>query len=51
MREMLEEAGFAESHVYFEEEDEDGEDTGEWSRRTVSPSAPCWIAYMVAVKK
>ena len=51
VREMLAEAGFAESYVYFEEEDEDGEDTGEWNRRTVSPSAPCWIAYVVAVKK
>lgn len=51
VREMLEEAGFKESHVYLEVEDEDGEDTGDWARTTEAPSHPCWIAYIVAVKK
>jgi hypothetical protein len=50
VREMLEEAGFSESHVYWEEEDEDGEDTGIWNRETVVPSNPSWICYIVALK-
>ena len=50
VREMLAEAGFAESHVYFELEDEDGEDTGEWARKTDTDSNPCWLAYIVAIK-
>lgn len=50
VREMLSEAGFAESHVYWETEDEDGEDTGEWERGENAPSNPSWISYIVAVK-
>lgn len=50
VREMLQEAGFAESHVYWETEDEDGEDTGEWERGEQAPSNPSWICYIVAVK-
>ncbi len=50
IREMLSEAGFSESHLYWEEEDEDGEDTGIWNRETVVPSNPSWICYIVAVK-
>lgn len=51
VREMLAEAGFRETHVYLEQEDENGEDTGEWARTETVASAPCWIAYIVAVKK
>ena len=50
VREMLAEAGFSESHVYWEIEDEDGEDTGEWERRDEAPSTPSWISYVVAIK-
>lgn len=50
VREMLEEAGFSESHVYWEVEDEDGEDTGEWERGEDAPSHSSWLAYIVAVK-
>ena len=50
MREMLAEAGFSESHVYWETEDEDGEDTGEWARSEEAPCNPSWICYVVAVK-
>lgn len=50
VREMLAEAGFSESHVYLEEEDEDGEDTGIWERREETPSIPCWVGYIVAIK-
>ncbi len=48
--ELLGEAGFCESHVYWEEVDEDGEDTDRWSRKTIAASQPSWIAYIVAIK-
>ncbi|MEM6691430.1 MAG: class I SAM-dependent methyltransferase, partial [Planctomycetota bacterium] len=48
--EMLAEAGFSESHIYWEHElDEDGEET-EWRRATSATSDPAWICYIVAVK-
>lgn len=50
VREMLAEAGFQESHVYWELEDEDGEDTGIWERNEAATSHPSWISYIVGVK-
>ena len=50
VREMLEEAGFSKSLVYWETEDEDGEDTGEWEANEEAPSHPSWICYIVGVK-
>ncbi|MEL7487487.1 MAG: class I SAM-dependent methyltransferase [Pseudomonadota bacterium] len=50
IREMLEEAGFSKSIVYWEQEDEDGEDTGEWAPGENAPSYPSWICYLVAVR-
>jgi len=50
VRELLSEAGFSESHVYWELEDEDGKDTEQWERCEKGESAPCWIAYIVAIK-
>ena len=50
VREMLSEAGFSKSHVYWELEDDDGEDTGVWERGESAPSNPSWLAYIVAVK-
>lgn len=50
VREMLQEAGFKESHVYFEIEDEDGEDTGEWKRTEEAPNNPTWLCYIVGLK-
>ena len=50
VREMLAEAGFSKSHIYWEIEDEDGEDTGEWERQETAPSHGCWICYIVAEK-
>lgn len=51
--EMLAEAGFSASHVYWEQEQEDDNDDDEetrWSRETVVPSDACWISYLVALK-
>lgn len=50
VRELLEEAGFSEVHVYWEGTDDEGEGNGEWSRTTKTTSEPCWIAYIVAIK-
>ena len=50
VREMLAEAGFRETYVYWEQEDDDGEDTGEWARSEEAPSNPSWICYIVAAK-
>lgn len=50
VRELLEEAGFRESHVYWEDEDENGEDAGTWSRTNRAASTAVWVSYIVAVK-
>lgn len=50
VREMLADAGFRESHVYWEGEDEDGEGDGTWHRSEEADSDPSWICYIVAVK-
>lgn len=48
--ELLREVGFKELYFYWEEEDEDGEETGIWHRVTEPAADPCWLAYVVAVK-
>lgn len=50
VREMLAEAGFSKSLVYWETEDENGEDTGEWETSEEAPSHPSWICYVVGIK-
>ncbi len=50
VREMLAEAGFRESHVYWEGEDDKGEGDGTWHRSEDASSDPSWICYIVAVK-
>lgn len=50
VREMLAEAGFSDSHVYWEREGEDGEDTGIWERGENAVSHASWISYIVAIK-
>lgn len=48
IRELLEEAGFARTTVYWESEDEDGEGSGEWEATEEGSCDPSWIAYIVA---
>lgn len=48
LRDLLEEAGFRDSHVYWEGEDEEGEPNGEYSRVETGENDPAWIAYLVA---
>lgn len=55
VREMLAEAGFSNSYVYFEKEpSEDDADSPlaevEWESRESAPSHPVWLAYIVAIR-
>lgn len=48
VRELLEEAGFSRTTVYWEGEDEDGEGTDEYDPVERGTCDPSWIAYIVA---
>jgi hypothetical protein len=50
LRELLEEAGFSKSHVYWEDEDEDGEGTGVYRARKKADNGGAWVAYVIAEK-
>jgi hypothetical protein len=50
VRELLEEAGFSQVHVYWEGTGEDGEGDNNWKKARWANSEPAWIAYLVAVK-
>ena len=50
VREMLIEAGFHETVVYIEQEDENGEDNGTWAPVEKAPNNESWLCYIVAVK-
>jgi SAM-dependent methyltransferase len=48
LRELLAEAGFSRSTVYWEDGDEDGEGTGVFRPRTAVDNEAAWVAYIVA---
>ncbi|NND60302.1 MAG: class I SAM-dependent methyltransferase, partial [Gammaproteobacteria bacterium] len=48
IRELLKEAGFSSSTVYWEGTDEDGEGDGEFEPVSRGEADPAWIAYIVA---
>ena len=48
--ELLKEAGFRQTHIYWEGTDADGEGNGQYRRRVTTDPEPCWISYIVAVK-
>ncbi len=50
IRELLREAGFRKSTVYWEGSDEDGDGDGEFEPVTRGDADPAWIAYVVAEK-
>ena len=51
IRELLDEAGFKRSEVYWENTDlETGEGNGVYRRCTAAPSEPAWVSYVVGVK-
>jgi SAM-dependent methyltransferase len=51
IREIMEEAGFAKSVVFWEEGDENGEGTGTFYPSNVEENDPSWIAFIVARKQ
>jgi len=50
LRELLAEAGFARSVLYWQGEDEDGEPSGEFEIVEEGQADPAWIAYVAAIK-
>jgi len=50
IRELLCEAGFSQTHVYWEDTNDEGEDLGTWSKQEIAESQPSWIAYIVGIK-
>lgn len=50
LRELLEEAGFTRSTVYWQGTDEDGEEDGDFQPTDRGEADPAWIAYVVAEK-
>ena len=50
VRELMAEAGFSSSHVYWEVDYETDEEAGTWERREDAPSDPSWVCYIVAVR-
>ena len=50
LTELLAEAGFSNTHVYWEDEDEEGEGTGVYRARKKADNAGAWVAYLIAEK-
>ncbi len=50
VREMLAEAGFRNSFVYWEDEEADEDEDAEWIKVEEAPNDDSWICYIVAVK-
>ena len=50
LRYVLEDAGFKNSYVYWEGEDENGEGNGQFRKVTKAENCEAWIAYLVAAK-
>ena len=50
IRELLLEAGFRSTEVYWEGADENGDGNGVFRQRERAPDDPAWIAYIVAVR-
>lgn len=51
LRELLLEAGFDQAIVFWDEEDEDGDSTGQWVPVVDADNDPGWNAYIVGVKR
>lgn len=50
VRELLDEAGFCASEVYWEDTGSDGEGNGVFRKRRRAESDPAWVSYVVAIK-
>ena len=49
LKDILQEAGFAQTHVYWETFDKKGEATNLFRKRKVAESCDSWLAYLVAI--
>jgi hypothetical protein len=50
IRDIMADAGFSKTHVYWEGDDEDGEGNGEFERVERGEECEAWVAYIVAEK-
>ena len=50
IKEVLLDAGFCEVAIYWEEEDEDGDGTGNYLSETKGTNDAAWVVYIVAKK-
>ena len=50
LRELMIEAGFKETQVYWEEADKNGDGTGEYVKTVAGDNAYAWIAFVVGIK-
>lgn len=50
IRELLAEAGFSESAVFWEGDDGNGEGNGVYKRCTSAPADPAWVSYVVGFR-
>ena len=48
MRELLEEAGFSRSDVYWDVAPDDDDD--DYRKKDHAPNDPAWVSYIVAIK-
>lgn len=50
MKDILQDAGFAKSHIYWEGTTKDGEGNGQFQRTEKGENCKAWVAYLVAEK-
>lgn len=50
LKELLAEAGFSKTHVYWETEDKDGNPSGNYRRSQSGKADPAWLCYLVSEK-
>lgn len=50
LRDLLEEVGFSEVAVYWDQVDEDGDGTGEYERTEEEENQESWLVYVVGIK-
>ena len=50
LRDIMMEAGFSSTHVYWEGTDDDGEGDGEFTRTEMGEECESWVAYIAAAK-
>ena len=49
LKELLQEAGFSKTFVYWEQSDKKGEGTGVFKKSQTGETCDCWIAYLISL--